>query len=118
MNIIKLPSACTIPVASKIDAFRFYEPKGCDFNNHTLTKIRYELRLVKEGLSLHGYPIKKLNHRECWRIGKADNLYLLSYQLDPMVWVLFPDNDNLSRIIAWSLSEVTAIAYPDSSILQ
>lgn len=106
MNIIKFPELATTPVESRVSAFRFSEPKACDFNNHTLTKIRYELRLIKEGLSLHGYPIKKLAYRECWRIGKIDDLYLLSYQLDPTVWVLFPHNDNLAKIVAWSLSQI------------
>lgn len=114
MNIIRLPSVSAIIPEAKIAAFRFLEPKACKLNNHTLSKIRYELRLIKEGLSMHGYPIKKLNCREVWRVGKVDNLYLLSYQLDPPVWVLFPHNDNLAGIIAYSLSGVTAIASFDA----
>lgn len=62
---------------------------------------------------MHGYPIKKLNCREVWRIGKLDNLYLLSYQFDPLGWVLFPHNENLAGIIAYSLTQVTAIAVVD-----
>lgn len=116
MNIIKLPSAYTTPVEDKIDAFKFYESKAHDLNNHTLTKIRAELRLIKQGLLMHGYPIKKLSYRETWRIGKADDLYLLSYQLDPHQWVLFPYNQNLTQIVSWSLTKVTAIASTESLI--
>lgn len=109
MNIIRLPFACTVSAEGKISAFKFYEPSH-NLNNHTLTKIRSELRLIKQGLEIHGYPIKKLSHRETWRIGKTDDLYLLSYQLDPLEWVLFPYNQNLVEILNWSLSGVTAIA--------
>lgn len=110
MNIIKLPSASGTIEDRKISGFRFLEPKASQFNHHTLSKIRHELRLINEGLSMHGYLFKKLNCREVWRVGKLDNLYLLSYQIDPIAWVLFPHNDNLARIIAYSLTEVTAIA--------
>lgn len=111
MNIIKLPLTSTTLVEDKSTALKFPEPKASELNDHTLAKIRYELRLIKEGLQIHGYPIKKLTHREVWRIGKADDLYLLSYQLDPSnVWVVFPYNQNLVQVVTWSLSQATAIA--------
>lgn len=81
------------------DAAKFLEPKVTEFNRHTYSKIRHEVQLIKEGLQMHGYPIKKLNCREVWKIGKGDSLYLLSYQLDPFAWVLFPHSENLAQII-------------------
>lgn len=62
------------------------------------------MRLIKEALEMHGYPLKKLNCREVWRIGKGDNLYLLSYYTDPFEWALLPHNDNLALIIAYGLT--------------
>lgn len=74
--------------------------------------------MFKDSLEIHGYLLRKLSHREVWRIGSTDNLYLLSYQFDPeFAWVLFPGNDNISAILTDCLSHrlmnrTVAIAHP------
>ena len=83
---------------------KFLEPHTGEFNNHFYQRVKGDIRLIKQGLEIHGYPMKKLNGREVWRIGKGDSLYLLSYHADPFEWVLLPHNDNLARIIAYSLT--------------
>ena len=104
-NIIRLS-----PVLENrgIGSIKFVEPKA-NHNHHIHARIRHDIKLIKQGLEMHGYPFKKLNCREVWRIGKTNDLYLLSYQFDPLEWVLLPYSENLSKIIIWSL-HVTQIA--------
>lgn len=85
-------------------ASKFLEPRAGEFNDYFYKRVKNNIRLIKQGLEVHGYPMKKLNGREVWRIGKGDNLYLLSYYADPFEWVLLPHNDNLAKIIAYSLT--------------
>lgn len=98
-----------------IGSIKFVEPKA-NHNHYIHARIRHDIRLIKQGLELHGYLFKKLNHREVWRIGRTNNLYLLSYQLDPLEWELFPHSENLSKILAWSLDVIqiadTRSSYP------
>lgn len=89
--------------SGQLRSVKICEPDTRGFNEHTRKRIWREVRLIKQVLQLHGYQFRKLSGRECYRIGPADNCWLLVPQFEPFRWELLPHQDNLAYLIQGAL---------------